>query len=155
MHFLNFNSEEEMRDHLDQAHHLGIHPVQHALVGKHKWVQFYPSQPMTIRWGRVLDRVEIISISMDDGAPYEEAVADADAAETAMVNGALYSVRYTIGNPDGFHIVEHKSHVWPVSNDLFEMARAAGWDVSKMDEQGRLGVETAWAEFRAHVLGGA
>src|ERR1044072_2592603 len=123
--------------------HQQLHPVQEAMTYGSYWVCFGNLDQGYVQWGYVhtLDELSVIGDDLVEAAD-----------EALRVDGLLSGTVYSTISPDGVPESTHKAHVWPIEVRLFDMAREAGWDYSRLDDAGRLLLNLAFAEQRVHLL---
>ena len=70
-----------------------------------------------------------------------------DSHERGLMWGWAHSKHFTdLGST-------HRFDMWPISPELFEAAKAVGWDVDALtDETPRRELEAAWQGYRTHMM---
>lgn len=136
--------------------HDGMHPTQQALTYGDYWVQFHDLDKNEVYFGYIptLDQVRLYA-ARGRAEPRAQDAADAYVAKVARdaQDHVLCSKVHTRWTPDGEVMSGiHKAHVWPIEERLFFMAFAADFDITRLDDDGRVLLDLAFRQQRAHVL---
>lgn len=140
------------------AHHgeaamLGLADAQRSIdLGDH-WVQFYDldAHPPMVIFGRVATEQQLLDDfdPDDDEGTLTECIARERGrlAETGLMYGEAFSHPY----PDGEWGYTHKASVWPIDLVLFNLAKAAEWDINRLGADGRALLQIAFNAHRTHL----
>lgn len=155
VHIETYDSPEEMREALRQraAHALaGLHSAQAALTFGDTWVRFVDIDNRLIEFGRIATENEIRVSEMRAGAQAEDAEGVVETARAELDEGYMYGIAYSLLNTGGEWGTTHKAHVWPIEDRLFRMAEEVEWKIDHLDDAGRILLELAFRQQRAHAL---
>lgn len=163
--FRSFDSLDDAWEFMRKGEDFGnrnLHPKQQAITWGDHWVRFYDIKERFIIFGYVYTMAEVEEAEGKDipdiPDPVEQQLARDEVAYTmdTVINshgrgllwGWAHSKHFTdLGST-------HRFHMWPISEGLFEAAKAAGWDVDQITDPGhRAELERAWQGYREHMLG--
>lgn len=157
MHIKNFDSPEEMADYLLRARAQALdslHSAQRDITYGDHWVRFADIANGIIEFGYVWKPEQIGAEELRSGSTISEmndSLAHVEAmAEQGLMYGTAYSKAHSPAGEVGY---THKAHVWPIEEQLFDLAREAFWIIEDLDATGRVLLQIAFACNRAHVIG--
>ena len=156
MHVETFSSTEEMIAALrERAQHAlaGLHPTQGSLTHGSHWVRFVDLDNRVIEFGRVSLREEVAAAELEAGATVEEMAMTLEDVCLGIENGYLYGRAHSRHNVEGELGTTHKAHVWAIEERLFDMAKAVDFKIEDLDEAGRVLLNLAFQQMKAHVIG--
>lgn len=131
-----YENQVELRDALNKVRkdrRAGIDPAQSAITYGDRWVQFLDIGRNLVTFGRVFTQEEV---AQDAGPGYATDVLD-DLARTMSEHllWGHWANRLNVPPVTGY---QHLAHVWPIDQDLYEMARRVGWDCRMLPEAGQV-----------------
>lgn len=148
---LSFPNPEAMQAYLASAKDAaakGLHVLQHSITYGEHWVRF--AGPI-VEFGRVATLTEVGVAEVRAGASSAEASQVVAETEAKHLEHLMYGDAYSVLGPEGEVGYTHKAHVWPIDEVVFEAAREAGWDVTKMDTEHQLTLSLAYRAWFAHT----
>jgi hypothetical protein len=154
--FMEFESWEDavsfMAEQTDRANER-LAPEQVAVTYGDCWVRFYDIAARTLIFGRIttLDYWDE-KIATAKGEDRQEWMDEKVSVAESHERGYMYGKAYSVIEPDGEWGSTHRANLWPIPEWLFEQARAAGWRMDDLDEQGKDGLSQVWLAYRAHNL---
>lgn len=142
-HFKGFESFDEMQQWMARQTELAndnLHPVQRELTWGSYWVNFALLSDRIVVFGRVDPLPEADDV---------ETLAENQRIEAELERGYMFGRAYSMMSPEGELGDTHRFSVWPIEARLFEMAKAAQWDIDRLEPPGRALLEIAFAGWRA------
>jgi hypothetical protein len=162
--FREFDSLEDAWEFMRKGEAYGnrnLHPKQAAITWGDHWVRFYDIADRMIIFGYIytpdeveaseaegIDKITDLSERMMARAEVAESMRSIrDSHSRGLMWGWAYSKHFTdLGST-------HRFNMWPCSEELFEAAKAVGWDVDALtDPVHRRELERSWQEYRQHML---
>jgi hypothetical protein len=65
-----------------------------------------------------------------------------------LERGYMFGPGYSVAEPEGEFGDTHRAHVWPISKEAFEAARAAKWDAASLNGLDVLVAFSSWCTHR-------
>lgn len=124
-----------------------IGETQAAVTYGDHWCRFY--EGLTI-YGRVSPREELNQQSRDNGVSEDEITYE-DEDLAARHPETVFGLCYSTIEPTGEWGFTHRSVLWPISVELFDAARGAGWVTENLIDEPAIEVTEAWFAMKAHV----
>lgn len=135
-----FGSFEEMQQAMadaEDAANAGLHPLQIALRDDIDTPRYYVGMaPDCLFFGHAYSRVEVYEaaakyVSERDSEDHDESIDEARyeiaVAMDTRPRGYLRGINFTVYEPDGDYHDAHVAEVWPITEEAFNEAKAAGW----------------------------
>lgn len=158
-HVQSFTSIEEVFEALQAGErhaNANLAPEQAALTYGQHWVRFYDIPDKILIFSKV-DTVEEFAeaerqaaIRAEEPMTVGELAYAINALRERHERGYLYGTCYSKITPEGELGDTHRGHVWPISPGLFNLARAARWDVDAMTSDGKYAISDAFMAWGTH-----
>ena len=134
--------------------HIGLHIEQARLTYGDHWVRFVDLDKKVVEFAHIPTLEKQAQYMLNQGYTWDVVRDDLHAIETASGSAEqVFSSIHSIEDPLGRDDFVHRAHVWPIEERLWSMATIAEWDISRLDEVGRILLDIAFRAMRAHVVG--
>lgn len=159
-----FDSWEEMWERLTAATAAAnavLAPKQRTIGYGSNFVRFYRPDERLVIFGHVMTETEVheaesrgienIVDPIEKQQAIEEVRYTMNHLRERYEEGYLYGWCYSIVEVGGELGSTHRSWMWPITRELFESARAVGWNIDRLHPNQKVLLEQAYAENVAHV----
>lgn len=162
--FREFDSLEDAWEFMRKGEDYGnrnLHPAQQAITWGDHWIRFYDVAERFIIFGYIYTEAEVEAAESEGidkiTDPSEKTLARSEVVESMRVIRDSHSRGLMWGWAYSKHFADlgstHRFNMWPCSKDLFEAAKAVGWDVDAIEDPAhREELEGAWQGYRLHQL---
>ncbi len=163
--FQEFDSIEEALDFMGKAEAAGnasLHPVQRMVTYGDYWIRFWivGENELVLICGYVETLPELAESEAahydltkpEEKAEYEYAM---EGIRRRHERGYMFGKAYSIIEPTGEWGDTHLANLWPITKDLFEALREAGWVKERLPQADRytlLSVYQAWAQWQRELI---
>jgi len=116
-----------MADATDAANK-NLAPEQRAITWGSYWLRFAPEYHCVI-FGRVMPMEELIDSEREAGAEPEELDYTREHYTEQHERGYLFGYAYSVMEPRGELGDTHRANMWPITQEQFEHAKDAEWEL--------------------------
>lgn len=143
---------EQMRQATVYANEHLAEPQEHVTFGHH-WARFYDVKNRLVIFGYVEPLASMEAGERELGAGDEEAAYIVADTQRRHDDGYMYGWCYSIVTPDGEIGFTHRADLWPISPEMFEAYKQAGWDIDHVDIPWdvKVSLSTMYAEYQIHT----
>ena len=129
-------------------------PEQEGVGYGDYWVRFLPDR--LVIFSRVMTRAEFIESETalaDPDDPYAEVELGGivnhhdDSYARGYRFGWCFSTIEPTGEPGSTHI----ANLWPIEQEVFDQAKAVGWEIDRLPAESKALLEAAYQGYRKHV----
>jgi hypothetical protein len=154
-----FDSIQDAFDYMrksETAANAGLHEKQKALTWGQYWVRFWDVASKTLIFGKVMTVEEFAQAEAEAAAASKDPMAlgemehEVAALRQRHGRGYLFGYCWSTIEPNGELGDTHQANVWPISEELFEAAKAANWVIDDLDQTAKVRLSNAYLEWGAH-----
>lgn len=150
-HIGTFSSHEDMlatlKKHADAAHE-GLADEQRGLNFGDKWVR--PTE-FGYEFGHIHTPEQVALDELTNGTSWADTIGVVADIGNRFASGYMFGTAYSILSVEGELGTTHKAVVWPIDNETFLAAKAAGWDFGVIEERALPAIRSAHAHLTLHV----
>lgn len=130
-------------------------PQQQRITFGDHWVRFLDIPGKVLIFGYVQTEAEITADEIACATPQEpfeegELAYILDRTRNSQIRGHLYGPCHSVITPEGELGFTHASHVWPITGELFQAARAAEWKIEDLDPTAKVWLSDTYLAWATH-----
>lgn len=128
-----------------------IDDTQRAITYGQHWVRFYDIPGRILIFGRVMPLAEIEANETRLGAEPAEVHAVLESTKDMHERGYVWGYAYSVIEVAGELGNTHRSEIVPCPEEVFNEAKAVGWNVDHLQPEWKARVEELYQQWRRHL----